>query len=191
MNITSGTAGSFRQAGYERAKGDLYETPEWCVDALGIDEHYPAGPIREPHAGRGAMVRAIQKRNVEVVGTELHDWGAFGFPTGVDFLAETDLRGCRSVIMNPPYGKHAEKHIRHALNLIPPEGSVIALLRWNWIAAKGRADLLEKLHDVLILGRVNMPPVGAVDKGHTATTDYAWFTFENWPANSTHIRRFV
>lgn len=195
-----GTSGSFRAAGYERAKGDLYETPDWCVDAL-VRSFQIRGPVREPHAGKGVIVGMLILHGFEVVASDLHDWSyRMTLPMGVDvphiergvdFLEETDLRGCASVVMNPPYGKDAEKHVRHALDLVPIHGSVFALLRWNWIAAKGRVDLLKKLHDVLILGRVNMPPFGAVDKGHTATTDYAWFRFENQPTNCTHIQRYM
>ena len=60
-----------------------------------------------------------------------------------DFLKMTKLHGS-DIATNPPYGKLAEKIIRHALALTKPAaGKVVMLLPHAWDTAKGRVDLFE------------------------------------------------
>ena len=82
-----------------------------------------------------------------------------------------------SVVLNPPY-KDADKHVRHALMIVPEDGVVCVLLRLTWIAAKKRADLLPYIEKIIIVGRIKMLPPDVKDKGHGGTVDFAWFVFK-------------
>ena len=90
--------------------------------------------------------------------------------------------------MNPPF-KDSEQHVRHALRLLPDDGMLAALLRMNWRAAKGRADLLPHVHLEVIAGRLKMLPPGAVDRGHGGTTDFSWFVFRRQTVKASRIIR--
>ena len=154
---------------------DLYETPPKAVEML--LRHMPLdGPVLEPSAGRGAIVRELHRHGLQVRASDLYDHAAepaLEIETGVDFLAMTSMSGCRSIAMNPPFGKKdAEAHVRHALNLLPCGGSLAVLLRMTWIAAKGRADLLKHCHLAIIAGRLKILPPGVLDRGDGGTTDF-------------------
>ena len=98
------------------------------------------------------------------------------------------MLGCRSIVMNPPF-KDAEAHVRHALQLLPEDGTLAVLLRMTWIAAKGRADLLQHCHTALIAGRLKMLPPGAQDRGHSGTTDFAWLIMKRETAQAMRLVR--
>lgn len=90
--------------------------------------------------------------------------------------------------MNPPF-KGSDQHVRHALRLLPDDGTLAALLRMNWRAAKRRADLLPHVRLEVILERLKMLPPGAVDRGHGGTTDFSWFVFGRQPVEATRVIR--
>ena len=94
----------------------------------------------------------------------------------------------RSIVMNPP-SKDANAHLRHALQLLHDNGLLAVLLRMNWIAAKGRADLLKHCHIAIIAGRLKMLPPGAQDRGHSGTTDFAWFVMCRETVQATRLVR--
>ena len=162
----------------ERDPVDFYQSPEIAVDML--LEHTPlTGPILEPSAGLGALVRPLRRHGFTVTAYDLTDHGIIsgeGIKTGVDFLAQDDASGCVSVVLNPPY-KDADKHVRHALKIAPQGGVVCVLLRLTWMAAKKRADLLPHIEKIIICGRLKMLPPNVVDKGHGGTVEFAWFIF--------------
>lgn len=182
-------AGSFGRMDNERHPEDLYETPASAVDALYNDDNI-AAPILEPSAGRGAIARRLRHYGFTVVAYDLHDWyGAAGVEPGVDFLAQTDTRKCKSIVMNPPF-KDADRHVRHALNILPEHGTLYVLLRLTWIAAKKRADLLPHIDKIIIVGRSRMLPPNVEDKGHSGTVDFAWFVMKphRLPLGTTIVR---
>jgi hypothetical protein len=100
----------------------------------------------------------------------------------------TSMSGCRSIVMNPPF-KDSEAHVRHALQLLPDRGTLAVLLRLTWIAAKGRSDLLKRIHTVIIAGRLKMLPPGIRDRGHGGTTDFAWFIMRRELAQAASLVR--
>ena len=181
-------AGQHGRMNFDRHPDDLYETPAEAVQML--LHHAPIlGPILEPSAGRGAIVRVLTEHGFSVLASDLHDHNAdpvHNIETGVDFLRTDTLRGCRSIVMNPPFGP-SDQHVRHALSLLGNDGVAAVLLRWNWIAAKKRADLLTHLHMKIIAGRLKMLPPGAEDRGHSGTTDFGWFIFRTQPVQATRI----
>jgi len=163
---------------------DLYETQPEAVDMLLRHVHL-TDPILEPSAGRGAIVNALRRHGLEVRAFDLHDHGAqltLGIETGVDFLSMKTTSGCRSIVMNPPF-KESDQHVRHALDLLPDDGTLAVLLRMTWIAAKKRADILPNLDVMLICGRLRMPPTGGIDKGFGGAVDFAWFVFKRQPGS--------
>ena len=169
-------AGQYGRMDHPRHAADLYETSSEAVEML--VRHEPLqGPVLEPSAGRGAIVRELLRHGVQVHASDLHDHAAeaaLGIETGIDFLSMTSMSGCRSIVMNPPF-RDAEAHVRHALQLLPEGGTLAVLLRMTWIAAKVRADLLKHCHAAIIAGRLKMLPPGARDRGRSGTTDFAWF----------------
>ena len=173
------SAGSHRHASleqYDRSANDLYTTPADAVARL-----YKARPALrdqlawDSSAGLGHIVAAIHAAGGRAIGTELHDHPftkVAEVETGIDALMTETPMGDVCII-NPPYNQ-ADKHIRH-MTVLGLE--VWALLRFNWICAKRRDDMLHKLREILIVGRMHMPPPGSVDKGMSPSVDYAWFRF--------------
>jgi hypothetical protein len=171
---------------HPRHAADLYETPP-CATQMLLHHVALQGPVLEPSAGRGAIVRELRHSGLEVHASDLYDHraeAALEIRTGIDFLSVTSMSGCRSIVMNPPF-KDAESHVRHALQLLPNDGALAVLLRMTWIAAKGRADLLKHCHTAIIAGRLKMLPPGARDHGHGGTTDFAWFIMSRETVNAT------
>jgi len=90
--------------------------------------------------------------------------------------------------MNPPFNL-SDAFVRRALDIATV--GVACVLRLNWIAAKKRADLASSLSHLIILGRVPFLPPGAVDKGISPTTDYAWCVWNTGHKGPTTITRGV
>mgnify|MGYP006267064197 CR=1 FL=1 len=157
---------------------DLYETDPSAVEML--LRHVPLkGPILEPSAGRGAIVRVLRAQGHTVLASDLYDHGAapaLGIKTGVDFLSMRPSDRHHDIVMNPPF-KDADRHVRHALGLLPEGGKLAVLLRMAWMAAKRRADLLARLERQVICGRLRMPPADTIDKGVGGMVDFAWLVF--------------
>ena len=61
-----------------------------------------------------------------------------------DFLRLSGANDANTIVMNPPY-TIADDFVRHGLSVVGDTGTVRALLRLTWIAAKKRADLLPHL----------------------------------------------
>jgi hypothetical protein len=183
-------AGQYGRMDHPRHAADLYETPPEAVEML-LRHELLEGPVLEPSAGRGAIVRELRRNGLQVRAFDLHDHGAesaLGIETEFDFLSRTSMSGCRSIVMNPPF-KDAEVHVRQALQLLPDRGTLAVLLRMNWMAAKGRADLLQHYHTVIIAGRLKMLPPDVQDSGHSGTTDFAWFIMSREIVHATHLIR--
>lgn len=125
---------SQRESGYERKERDLYETPEWVTEALLPHiENRIDGPIWEPAAASGKMVRPLEALGWPVLGTDI--------ATGDDFLAKTKADwDFDFIITNPPY-EHAREFIQHAIRMTMPGGLVAMLLRTDFDHAKTRANL--------------------------------------------------
>lgn len=171
-----------------RARGDFYETPAWCVEAvLGeLPRVTAAGDpvIVDAGAGTGAIsaVLSAAAPRAEIVGVEK-------FP---ELVAQARARGLRNaefvqgnflrwepelarpdvIVMNPPYS-FAQQFVEHALRLVRRGGTVAALLRSNWLASKCRREFHRKHPaDVYILTK--RP---SFTGGGTDATDYAWFVW--------------
>lgn len=134
--------------GGERDVLDRYYTPQALADAIvaaiPLNAVHGDGYAVEPSVGGGAFVRAVHKlrRGLDVIGLDI-DPNAEGLAVAddravVDFA---DWRpwgnGPRLIIGNPPF-RHAEAHIRHALSIVAPGGTVCFLLRLAMLEGQAR-----------------------------------------------------
>lgn len=132
--------------GYDRIENDFYPTPTWITDGvlrlldkIRFTGHLTTPNIWECAAGQGHMSKVMVRHNFRVYQTDLHPQ----HPDIIkkDFLADaypTDM----FIFTNPPYGKLAEKFVRHALEITKTKkGKVAMVLRHDWDCAKTRMDL--------------------------------------------------
>lgn len=169
----------------KRAKGDFYETPAWCIDA--ILPELPLGAatlVVDAGSGTGAIAACIAdkfprleiqgvEKNSELVekarARELH---AAEFHVA-DFEKWSSVLGAPEVIvMNPPYSRAAE-FVQHAMAIIKRGGTVAALLRLPWLASKSRREFHRK-HPADVYVLTKRP---SFTGGGTDATDYAWFVW--------------
>jgi hypothetical protein len=125
---------SQRSSGYDRIEHDVYETPAWATHAL--VPHLPARVkhIHEPAAGSGKMVEALiyARPDILVSSADIRD--------GEDFFAVQAI-GADAIVTNPPYSD-ATAFIEHALELMRPNGGIVAmLLRCDFDHAASRRRL--------------------------------------------------
>lgn len=109
----------------ERAPFEFYPTPPEATRAFLNHEEFD-DVVWEPACGEGAISMELDRYGIEVVSTDLVDYG-FG-TAGVDFLDCTEPRGTH-IVTNPPYGRGlADRFIRHALSLTESTGGKVAML---------------------------------------------------------------
>ncbi len=165
--------------GAERNADDFYETPAWCVHRLLEAVPLPGGNWLEPAAGHGAIIRAVNRSDVNWTAVDIrHEAGEhllkyvrpIEVKTGIDFLAGGWTPDRRVVITNPPYSV-ALAFIRHALSLAP---YVVMLLRLNFLGSAKRATVFAgDMPDVYVLpNRPSFSPDGKTD-----SVEYAWFVW--------------
>src|SRR5262249_27052643 len=91
-------AGQYGRMDHPRHAADLYETSVEAVEML--LHHVPLqGPVLEPSAGRGAIVKELRRAGLRVHAYDLHDHGAeaaLGIETVVNFLSIASTWGCAS-----------------------------------------------------------------------------------------------
>lgn len=121
---------------------NLFQTPPELADQLaGQIPHY--GRTLEPSAGLGRLYHAIRKRKTECPITlvdisadcagELYriteeDRNASLFVADFLTLTADKLGTFDSIVMNPPFKMGTDiKHIRHALTLLAPGGTLVSL----------------------------------------------------------------
>lgn len=172
----------------KRAKGDFYETPTWCIDAILphlLPIEVPGTLIVDAGAGTGAIAARIASRtpSAEVVGVEKNGdhveaaraRGLYSaeFVTA-DFEKWTPETGTPDlVVMNPPYSRAVE-FVNHALSIVKRCGTVAALLRLSWLAGKSRRDF-HKRHAADVYVLTKRPSF--TGNGATDACDYAWFVW--------------
>jgi hypothetical protein len=139
-----------RNSEYARKADDYYATPQWVWDAL-----YEVEPWARAAADCAPAARY-----------------------GYDFLSDWDLSD--DVATNPPYGKLAEKFVRHALDL-PAKVNCAFLLPHTWDTAKTRVDLFRDQRfwrKYAITKRISWANIE-----HTASpsTNHAWYVWRAEP----------
>jgi predicted RNA methylase len=120
---------------------NFFETPQPIADRMAylIDDVGRNARILEPSAGRGALIKAVQRavqysiKPVEFCETQiefhpsLSELGAACAARDFEQFNPGPLYD--AIIMNPPYrNRAAEKHVDHAWDCLKPGGKIVALV---------------------------------------------------------------
>lgn len=111
---------------------DDFPTPPWGTRAL-LERQVMRGLIWEPAAGRGYMERTLVESGAQVVGSDIHDYGA-GYPVH-DFLFHRGSVGlpCPGrpdwIVTNPPY-RLARDFAMQAFELATSGVALLCRLQW-------------------------------------------------------------
>lgn len=163
-----------------RNKDDLYETPEWLTEAIVPIlqtrlAHVESPFVLEPAAGKGRMVRVLEKYFDKIVATDIND------DPPVDFLKEPPRPEFDLIITNPPFIR-AMEFVEQALKWRRRPDSVVAMmLRLNFLGSKKRAKWLREHPPAVYVtpARPSFRPDGRTD-----SIEYAWFLWQE-PFRST------
>lgn len=189
---------------YVRHKDDFYETPSWCTAAILRELPGSFAFAVDPCAGRGAILDVMWNtmRFETVAGIELRLEQAEHFSPklrGYSIDVRDALDPDRSwgkpelVMMNPPF-KLAMEFVQRALVEVLPRGlgragTVVALLRLNWLGSQGRAAF-HRRHpaDVFVIPRrPSFTPKSIGGTGGTDRIEYAWFVWGEGRGNRWSI----
>lgn len=160
-----------------------------------------AGSILEPSVGGGAFVRAVRlargdHRADVIFGVDI-DSAAPGLPEAdvpvvgnfLDAcLFEEMMEGAPSLVIgNPPFSG-AEDHIRRAMEVVLPFGTVAFILRLNFLGTIKRRDLWKEYPPT----RVDViRPRPSFTGGGTDSCEYAFFQWVSGARNSEMRLGFV
>jgi hypothetical protein len=128
---------------YKRKPNDLYETPDWVVEAVipwlpwrsmkerkNQDHIYK---IWDPACGNGAITRVLADAGFNVHASDIID--------GEDFFADNRTHDADGILTNPPYTDVAV-FIQHAIDVMRScNGWVVMLLAADFDSAKSRRHL--------------------------------------------------
>lgn len=153
---------------FKRHPIDLYPSPDGVIAPLLNIVGLPRGVVWECAAGMGALTKQLRSAGCSVVETDIL--------SGVDFLEQSTMpAGISTILTNPPY-KLSGEFVQHALDLRCDQ--VVMLLPFKWMGGAGpRWKLTQHISICILMGRLKMLPLGAIDKGHGGTVDFAWFVF--------------
>lgn len=173
----------------------FYPTPHSVIvtilDRVGVcgRDEWPRGkePLRvlEPSCGDGRMLDEIRERGHKALGVEVHAGRAAEARSKghavvcANFLDQPPVAEFDVVVMNPPfYGRHWEKHVRHARKFLKAGGVLVSVL-----PATAQYD-----HDVtkLIGGTWSDLPVASFsESGTNIPTGYVVMRADLGTANKT------
>lgn len=175
--------------GYERIEHDLYETPEWCSEAIipSLKEYIlNHQKIWEPSCGLGKMSEVLKKHFKDVFSTDIVDRGYPDQKYTSDFLKVTKMPdGYQWIVTNPPYGKLLDPFIAKALELTKAVNGGVALLMRNEVDSA--ANRRKFFHDCPAFAEkfvLNKRPRWVEYKPGDAAPrhNYAWYLF-SWDKN--------
>jgi hypothetical protein len=133
---------------FKRFDRDEYFTidADWIIPALCLAVQVE-GPILEPCAGRGHMVRELRALGFVVRAADLYAYPDSLVPdikTGADVFDLRSLVGYRFVVTNLPYREQAAI-LAHLLPIAARGGAHVAVLaRSEWSSAQGRRALVHE-----------------------------------------------
>ncbi|HEY4808726.1 MAG TPA: hypothetical protein VIH81_13435 [Roseiarcus sp.] len=194
MTVDRGDIAPSRFARIER-EGYFTIDADWIVPALCRVVHVE-GPVLEPCAGAGHMVRELR-----ALGLTVHAADRFAYPetivpdiaTGVDIFALRSLADYRFVITNLPY-REQNAILAHILPIAARDGCSVAILaRSEWRSAQNRSALV---HDNLrFAGEVALTkrPVWVRPPIASPRHWFSWFVWspEPRPAGRDPFLRFA
>lgn len=172
-------------ATYERREWDHYETEEWVTEVLLRHESFTK--VWEPAVGKGKIAKLMQRKGVNVRGSDIYDYGC-GYEVG-DFLMLWGNSEERDIVTNPPFAEDmADQFIEHALILTRPFGGRVAmLLRNEFDCAASRRDIFGKppfACKIVLLKR----PRWIDDSTGSPRHNYAWYIWDwSWGKEPTII----
>lgn len=114
----------------------FYPTPHKVIASITAEFRLDGLRVLEPSCGDGRIMDALRQAGAqEVIGCEVHPTrAAMAAAKGhrvmvMNFLQTEPAPTFDLVVMNPPfYGRHYEKHVRHALRFLKPGGKLVAIL---------------------------------------------------------------
>lgn len=187
-----------KASSYERAAGDWYVEPRWCVEQLADAINFAGTLIWDPANGGGTIPRVFEDRGFRSIGSDIADRGDPYVVAPVDFLTCDDNEVVHenasfSIVTNPPF-KLAEAFCRRALAL--PTYKVAILQQLSFLSSRGRQALFRDFppSDILVLShRPSMPPGALIaDLGDKAfrggTTDFCWIIWTKPHDRETRTR---
>jgi hypothetical protein len=158
---------------YARAPSDFYPTGEPLAEPLNQLE--PLGKrVWEPACGDGRLARVLESQGIQVIASDLMAWG-YGIE-GRDFLRSRRLLA-PVIVTNPPFSLWREFG-EHALAL--GAAKVVMLGRTLLQEGSGIGTLFDRalVRVWQARRRVNLAPIGALDKGHNTKLAFAWYVLE-------------
>lgn len=184
------TLGASNHADRERAANDYYATHPIAIDRLENVYELPER-VWECACGEGHLAEQLIHLGHDVVATDLVDRG-YGIG-GVDFLRETDTRGCDCILTNPPY-KYALDFILHALEILPENGVCAMFVKTTFLEGQTRwKKLFSKYPPRYVLQfvrRIPCAPNGNFEKGWKtgSAVSYCWMIWEKGYNGETVIK---
>ncbi len=167
----------------QRNDGDFYPTPYWVLQSLLDQWSPPLGPVLEPAAGSGNLLRVLRRQypDVELHAVELmsehadilklssdhlwiHDFLTWAPPENVEYGA---------IITNPPFSL-AQYFVEKALTV--PHRAVAMLLPLNFLASRKRYAFWQT-HPCTTIAVLSERP--SFNGAGTAAQDYAWFIWDD------------
>ena len=172
-------------------EAEMYETPEWAVEAI-LDRELMTRRVIDPCVGRGVMALAAARRGYKVHALDKYDWGfnasdtPITYAKGGDFLSfkpdQVIGNGAWTCFMNPPFSLACE-FVRHALD--NNARKVILFQRFAFWEAAKRRQFWRQVNPTRIYicesratcWRIDISPEERKRRGGTSTA-HAWFVFE-------------
>lgn len=184
-------------AGVDRHPNDFYPTPPAVTRCLLAHETFP-GPVLEPCAGAGHVVRELEAAGYSVLSNELYPQGGFEADLSRDFLDPSfhwpdfasPVRGCRAVVTNPPY-RLAQEFVEQTIDVGFEKHAW--LLRFQFIESKRRWPLFIENPPVRIWvfpERVQVSERG-LENPRGGMIVYAWFVWERGYRGHPELRWFA
>lgn len=184
--------------GAERIEGDRYMTPaplaKFLVESVLLDDGWLSRDrpyrILEPHAGKGAFVRAIRRAMPAAHITANDSVDAVGrwFERGADDARVGDFLRMDgyfdAAIGNPPYST-AEAQVRHSIKLTPKDGGIVAfLLRLGFLESKDRIKFWKRYRPAAVYALSERP---SFNDGGTDQTAYGFFIWKRGWVEHTRL----
>ena len=168
---------------------DLYQTPKVAVEALLRVERLPP-QLWDPCSGPGNIVDVLRAHGLQVIGSDLVDYGRPDFFSGRDFLMERKAPdGCEAIVMNAPF-KLATQFAAHAIELCP---RVVMLLRLAFLESERRRDILENRGLARVHVFRNRLPMMHRDQWQgpkaSSATPFAWYCWDRAHIGAPTINR--
>ena len=152
-------------------KNEFYPTPAKVVDALLETVSFrPSDVFLEPCRGEGAIYNRIPLPGNQKCWAELSE--------GVDYL-KTPFNNIDVIITNPPFSL-ATDFLEKAKSELSEDGTMIFLLRLNFLGSKKRVEFWEAFgtppHIKVITPR---PSFAKINNSTSDTCEYGWFIWDH------------